>query len=467
MTLPGKQVELTNWSKSTYSDCLLYEVANTASLLQVLATARAQGLSVIPHGAVHSYTDAALNTRGIVIDVRPMQRILSWDAKHGIMRVEPGVTVEEMVTAAWKDGWWPVNSPSTARVTIGGCAAMNVNGRNAWKHGPYGANILSLDVLLSSGEVRTILPERESQLFHAFIGSMGLLGIITSITVQLQRVGSGLVSVHRRSAAGLDEIFSLFAEEEHNSDFLEAWLDGFANGEKLGRGIVTSAALSTSSQLGCFPSATFARPSRLEEIVISLAARMGKLALVPEVQMANRVNYWWGSRSLRKINQLRDLVAYTYWPWAFFTGYHAMFPQGIETFQAFVPQEVALVLFKELLLYSQQQSCIPLWCVIKKHRSDLFLLSYQVDGFSLELNYARVGRTVQHLQQMLQHMIAMVIAGGGRFYLAKDHFLTPVQYRESVGDQVVDSFLQLKRQFDPEMRLQSDLFRRLFQPALL
>jgi len=93
-------------------------------------------------------------------------------------------------------------------------------------------------------------------------------------------------------------------------------------------------------------------------------------------------------------------------------------------------------------------------------------LSYQVDGFSLELNYARTSRKVQQLQPVLEHMIAMVIAAGGKFYLAKDHFLTPAQYRQSVGEEVVETFLQLKKQFDPEMRLQSDLFRRLFQPGL-
>jgi len=165
------------------------------------------------------------------------------------------------------------------------------------------------------------------------------------------------------------------------------------------------------------------------------------------------------------MDHLRGLVPYTYWPWVFFTGYQAMFPQGIETFQAFVPQQAASSTFRELLSYSQQQHCLPLWCVIKKHRRDPFLLSYQVDGFSLELNYAVGIQPAQHLQQVLQHMIAMAISAGGRFYLAKDHFLTPAQYRQSMGEQVVETFLQLKQQLDPEMRLRSDLFRRLFQPA--
>lgn len=466
MTLPGKQAELTNWSKSARSACFVYKVSDVAGILQTLETSRAQGLSVIPHGAGHSYTDAALNTGGVVIDVTPMRRILSWDATQGIMRVEPGVTLQEMIQAAWKDGWWPVVSPSTPLVTVGGCAAMNVNGRNAWKCGPFGATILSLDVLLATGEVRTLVPERETQLFHACVGSIGLLGIITSITVQLQRLTSGVVSIRRRSASALDGIFALFAEEEQSSDFMEAWLDGFASGNQLGRGHVTCAELSHSGEAGASPFSTHGRPNRLEESLVNLGAALSRPALVPGVQMANRANYWRGRWSHRTTGHLRALVPYTYWPAAAFIGYNAMFPQGVETFQAFVPQQAAPGIFKEVLCYSQQQGFNPLWCIIKRHRQDPFLLSYQVDGFSLELNYARTGQTAQQLEQVLQHMIAAVIAAGGRFYLAKDHFLTAAQYRQSVGEEAVETFLHLKQHFDPEMRLQSDLFRRVFQPSL-
>ena len=466
MTIPGKQAELTNWSRSTRSACWVFEVHDQAGILEALEAARVQGLGVVARGAGHSYTDAALNTGGIVLDVTPMRRILSWDAQQGIMRVEPGVTLQEMVQLAWKDGWWPIVAPSTARVTIGGCAAMNVTGRNAWKSGPFGASVLAMEVLLTNGEARILAPERETQLFHAFVGSIGLLGIITSITVQLQRLGSGMVRVRRRGAAAMDEIFDLFAEEQQNSDFMEAWLDGFVRGDQLGRGTVTSARLSASGQAEGTSFATFASPGRLKESAVRLAARLVRPALQPAVQMTNRINYRWGRGSHAKEGDLRSLVPFTFWPGAFFCGYPALLPGGIETFQAFVPDQAAPTIFKEVLRYSQQHGCMPLWCVIKKHRQDPFLLSYQVDGFSLELNYACGGQPVQQLQQVLRHMIATVIEAGGRFYPAKDHFQTAAQYRQSVGEQVVESFLQLKQQFDPEMRLQSDLFRRLYRPAL-
>lgn len=464
MTFRGTQATLTNWSKSARSSCLVYQPNDIVGISKALAVARTCGLSVIPHGAGHSYTDAALNAGGVVIDLRPMRRILSWDAAQGIMRVEPGVTLRDMVQVAWKDGWWPAVSPSTPEVTIGGCVAMNVNGKNAWKCGPFGEHILAIDVMLASGNLCTLLPERDSQLFHAFVGSLGLLGIITAITVQLQRISSGSVTIRRRSAASLAEIFAIFAEEQQPSDFLEAWLDGFAGGQQLGRGHVTCAALCESVDQTPAPFSTPGIIDRLETPLARLAAYLSRPALLPGARLANRTYYWLGRRGSNPKGQQRGLLPFTYWPPAAFAGYHMLFPEGVETFQAFVPAQYSQAIFAHVLRYSQQQGCMPLWCVIKQHRRDPFLLSYQVDGFSLELNYQRTNRTAQTLERTLRQMIAIIIEAGGRFYLAKDHFLTPSQYRQSVGDTAVDTFLRLKQQYDPETLLQSDLFRRLFQP---
>jgi decaprenylphospho-beta-D-ribofuranose 2-oxidase len=465
MIFSERQAELNNWSRSAFSPCWIYRASNLIEITEALAVAWDQRLSVIPHGAGHSYTDAALNTRGVVIDVTPMRRVLSWDAAHGIMRVEPGVTLRDMVQVAWKDGWWPYAAPSTSQATIGGCTAMNVNGRSTWKWGPFGAHVLELEVLLASGELCTLKPEQDPQLFYAFVGSLGLLGILTMITVQLQPISSSTLDIRKRPAASLAEIFSLFAEAEPSSDYMEAWLDGFATGPRLARGLVSCATLSDNDNSASFPALTTGRFDRLETSLVRMAARLGRPVLLPGVQIANRALYSWG-RWRHDAMEQRALFPYTFWPPAAFAGYDALLPQGVETFQAFVPGQHAKEIFEQVLLYSQRQGCLPIWCIIKKHQSDPFLLSYQLDGFSLELNYSRTRQSAQKLKQVLQHMIAMVIESGGRFYLAKDHFLTQAQYRQSVGVQAFDTFLNLKQRYDPEMMLQSDLFRRVFQPAL-
>jgi decaprenylphospho-beta-D-ribofuranose 2-oxidase len=465
MIFSGRQAELTNWTRSTHSPCFLYQASNVTEIIRAQEAARKQHLSAISHGAGHSYTDAALNTNGVVIDLRPMHRILTWDAARGIMRVEAGATLRDVVQMAWKDGWWPFTAPSTSEVTLGGCTAMNVNGRNAWKWGPFGAHVISLDALLPSGEVCTFSPNRDPALFHAIVGSMGLLGIITTITIQLQRITSGYVRIRKRPAASLAQMIDLFAEEEQSSDFMEAWFDGFATDREFGRGILTCAALIHRLDEAMAPIPMPGISEHLETSLVRLAAGLGRPALLWGGRLANRVIYTWEGWSSKHIEE-RALFPYTFWSPAAFAGYQTLLPQGVETFQAFVPVEQARKIFERVLHYSQAQGCIPVWCIIKRHRNDPFLLSYQVDGFSLELNFPRTNPTAQKLKQVLETMIAMVIEVGGRFYLAKDHFLTQAQYRQSVGERSFDDFLELKQCYDPGMLLQSDLFRRIFQPAL-
>ena len=470
MTLPGDQECIMNWSMTELSPCYVFKARDIAGVMHALAAARMRGLPVIPHGSGHSYTDAALNTNGVIIDVTGMRRILSWDPERGIMQVEPGVTLRDVVHIALADRWWPAVTPSTADATIGGCVAMNVNGKNAWKCGSFGEHLLSLTVLLANGQELTLSPESNPQLFQALVGSAGLLGIITSITLQLQRITSGNADIFVRSAASLDEIFSIF-QEEQSADFLEGWIDGFAGGRHLGRGIVTCTKYSEVCKkkfpaINRGPASQASRiPGQLKEGFARCTGRIFRPAVQSGVHIANGVMYWSSKRWNTKVIRQRSLFHCTYYPPAAFTGYRTLLPQGTETFQAFVPRGQAEVIFKEILRRSQTNHFMPLWCIIKQHRQDPFLLSYQVDGYSLEVNYHIVPQTVQRLRKMLRELMELVIVAGGRFYLAKDSLLTNTLYRRSVGDAAVEAFLHLKQQYDPEMLFQSNLFRRVFQAS--
>ena len=116
-------------------------------------------------------------------------------------------------------------------------SAMNVNGRNAWKCGPFGAHILALDVLLATGEVRTLSPGRDP---HALLCLRWQPGPVGHHHVNHRPATAYRFRVRHRPEAFRRlhwmSILAMFAEEEHNSDFMEAWLDGFASGSQLGRG---------------------------------------------------------------------------------------------------------------------------------------------------------------------------------------------------------------------------------------
>ncbi len=463
MSLLGMQTEIVNWSKSSHSLCYVVQVRDVDGIADALAAARSQHMAVIPRGSGHSYTDAGLNSGGVVIDLSQMRQILSWDPVRGIIRVEPGVTLREMIQRAWKDGWWPPVAPSTPDVTIGGCVAMNVNGRNEWKAGPFGVHVLSLDVIFVTGETCTLKPDRDCQLFNAIVGGLGLLGIITAVTLQLQPIASRYVTVRRQRGASLPEILGLIARDDLDCDFLEAWLDGFATGKQLGRGNVTFTALARDNKEPFSPLSISSEINQVETRALTAAAALWRPVIQPGIHALNLANDWWGRLGQNSKAKKQDLFTFTFWPPLAFSAYHATFTRGVETFQAFVPTAHSEQIFSSVLRYSQQQGCMPLWCIIKRHQHDNSLLSYQVDGFSLELNYQNPRRNAPALQKTLKEMIAIVVEAGGKFYLAKDHFLTRIQYRQSMGNAAVDTFLDLKHNYDPETLLQSDLYRRVFE----
>jgi FAD/FMN-containing dehydrogenase len=463
--VPLAPTTTTNWARTQRSSCYRCPIHDLAGLTAGLAEARSRHLSAIAHGAGHSYTDAALNTGGLIVDLRGMRRILSWDPLRGVIRVEPGVTLRDLVRLTLPKGWWPPVTPSTAEATIGGCVAMNVNGKNAWKVGSFGEHVRSLTILLASGELLTITPESHSQLFRAVVGGAGLLGVIVAIELQLQRVGGARVDLRVRPAASLGELLTML-RQENSADFLEGWVDGLARGHQLGRGLVTCATFAARDTHGrSKASDSLAGDHRVELALARLVGALGRPARTSSVYLANRLAYWWGTSWGRDAGSHRSLVRSTYYSPAVLAAAQALLPHGLETFQAFAPTGQAEGVFKQVLLRSHDEALTPLWCVVKRHRADPFLLRYQVDGFSLEVNYHREPRTRHRLHGMLQELMQAVIAAGGRFYLAKDALLTGALYRRSIGEDAVEAFLQLKRTYDPDGLFQSDLFRRVFAPA--
>ena len=377
------------------------------------------------------------------------------------MQVEPGVTLRDVIRVALPDGWWPPVTPSTAEVTIGGCVAMNITGRNAWKCGSFGEHVLSLHVLLVSGQSSASHPRARLISTHAFVGSAGLLGIITSITCSSSAYPQGASTVlcgqWRRSARSSRSSRKNSRPTSSKRCWMASRADSAGPRDRHPHDIQR-----------CRNRTSLRFPvSRIpEHLTASLARYVGAIcrpAVKSGMRVANSVTYEW---SARWNTGSRDGRLYFRAPSFHLRRLRAterFFRTALQSLQAFVPRAHAEALFSEILRRSRRWDFCHLWSVVKEHRPDPFLLSYQLDGFSLETYYQIVPQTFPALQKMLRELMDRVIAAGGRFYLAKDGLLTPALYRASIGDATVDAFLQLKRRYDPELLLQSDLFHRVFQ----
>ncbi|MCP4427886.1 MAG: FAD-binding oxidoreductase, partial [Chloroflexi bacterium] len=237
--LPDERLERTPaWGGASFSLNHVYRPTTVEQLQAMLQLARENGRTIGLRGGGNSYGDAAMNAENILLDMRRMNRILDWNPENGRITLEPGVTISQLWQYILEDGWWPPVVTGTMMTTIGGCAGMNVHGKNAWQAGPIGDHILEFDLLLTNGDIIACSRDENSDIFHAAIGGAGVLGIFTAITLQMKRVYSGLLDVETETQPNLGAMFSYFEERLENSSYIVGWMDAFARGKALGRGDV-------------------------------------------------------------------------------------------------------------------------------------------------------------------------------------------------------------------------------------
>ena len=226
------------WGMAVGAAGYVYRPQDREDLSEAFEAARANNLPLALRGAGCSYGDAALRGESVVVDLSRMNRILKWDPESGIVDVEPGVTLRDLWRMAIGDGWWPPVVTGTMEPTIGGALAMNVHGKNNWQRGTFGEHCLELDLTLPNGEIRTVNPEDDAEVFHAVVGSFGQLAVITRARLQLKKVYSGQVEVKAVAAPDLETMLRLTDEAKDRWEYVVGWIDAFAGGKKLGRGLL-------------------------------------------------------------------------------------------------------------------------------------------------------------------------------------------------------------------------------------
>jgi len=446
----------------------LYRPTHTEQLHQLFKSAHQHGLSVGLRGSGRSYGDAALNAGQIVLDLQRMNRILAWDPDQGIVVAEAGVTIQQLWQYTLEDGWWPAVVPGTMAPTLGGCLAMNVHGKNNYQQGTFGEHVIEFTALLPTGDEITCSPTQNSELFYSIIGGLGVLAVVTSITLQLKRIYSGDLWVEAWTAPTLEGMIDECETRKDIDAYVVGWLDGLARGKGLGRGQMHSANDLSPGEDNNPHNTLHLDHQNLPDTMMGLVPTSILWRLMapwmnnPGTRFVNMGKYH-ASRFLGNHKIIRQPHAAFHFLLDYIPHWNQSYGSGgLLQYQSFIAADKAADAFREMLHLTQARGLPSYLVVLKRHRPDDFLLTHALEGYSLALDFKVTSRNRERLQILANDLDIIVLDAGGRFYFAKDSTLTQKQTAQFLGAAVVEEFRALKDRCDPEGLLQTDLYRRLF-----
>jgi decaprenylphospho-beta-D-ribofuranose 2-oxidase len=427
-------------------------VAPTTDEQVAEAVLRRPPRGVVARGLGRSYGDAAQNAGGTVLDLRGLDRVLDVDLPGARVTVEAGVSLDALMHLLLPLGLFVPVTPGTRSVTVGGAVAADVHGKDHHVSGSFCDAVERLDLLLADGTVRTVGPDRDPDLFWATAGGMGLTGVVLRATLRMRRVETSRVVVDTERADDLDDLLARLAAGDGAHPWSVAWVDCLARGRRLGRAVLTQG-----------------RPALRDELDVAdrrapLAFRSRPRLQVPDVLpsgLVNRatvaaLNEAWFRRAPRERRGEVQGIAPFFHPldglgqWS-----RAYGPRGLVQHQFVVPLSADATV-RRCVEALHDGGAVPSLAVLKRFGpGNPGPLSFPAPGWTLAVDVPVTAGT----GAVLRRLDELVLAAGGRVYLAKDARTAPDVLAAMYPR--LGAWRAVRDRVDPGRLFTSDLARRL------
>mgnify|MGYP001941433316 FL=1 len=411
---------------------------------------------IIARGMGRSYGDPAQNGGGLVVDMTPLNRIHSIDPDTGIVDVDAGVTLDQLMKAALPYGLWVPVLPGTRQVTIGGAIGPDIHGKNHHSAGSFGNHVLSMELLVADGRVLHLEPTgKNSELFWATVGGMGLTGIILRARIQMTFTETAYFIADTDRTDTLDETIAAHSDgSEVNYTYSSAWFDAISAPPKTGRSTISRGSLATLDQLKEFAPKLakdplkFNAPQLMTVPDIFPSWTMNKLSLMA----IGEAYYLMGSPSR---NDVKNLTQF-YQPLDLIGEWNRGYGKaGFLQYQFVVPTD-AVEPFKDIIYDIQASGHYTALNVFKLFgEGNQAPLSYPMKGWNVCVDFPiRPG-----LNEFLDRLDDQVMQFGGRLYLAKESRTSAEKFHAMYPGMA--GWLKTRREIDPTGVFASDMSRRL------
>lgn len=466
--VPTEARTLTGWGRTAPAQSQVLSTPDLELIVNVVRQVADQNSDkpahlrrgVIARGMGRSYGDPAQNSGGLVIDMQKLNRIHSIDDESGIVDVDGGVTLDQLMKAALPFGLWVPVLPGTRQVTIGGAIGPDIHGKNHHSAGSFGDHVVSMELLVADGRILHLEPggstdDPDGSLFWATVGGMGLTGIIVRARIKMTKTETAYFIADGDLTGTLDETIEFHSDgSESQFTYSSAWFDAISPEPKLGRAAISRGSLATLAQL--------------EELAPKLAKdplkfNAPQLVTVPDIFPSFTMNklsmiaigeLWWLKSGTYR-NQVQNLTQF-YQPLDLIGEWNRGYgKRGFLQYQFVVPRE-AVEPFKDIVRDIQKSG----------HYSALNVFKLFGEGNKAPLSYPMPGWNVcvdfpikPGLGQFLDELDQRVMEFGGRLYLAKESRTSAANFHQMYPEMA--GWLKTRNEIDPHQVFASDMSRRL------
>ncbi len=446
---PGERL-LTGWGRTAGTRAEVRPVHVTGDAVAALDRAGERGL--LARGLGRSYGDAAQNAGGTVLDMTTLARVHSIDADAGVVVVDAGLSLDALMRIVLPLGWFVAVTPGTRYVTVGGAIAGDIHGKNHHVEGSFCQHVVSLDLLTTDGDIRTVSATEDPDVFWATAGGMGLTGVVLRATLRLLPVQTSRMLVDTERVADLDACMATMVARDHEYRYSVAWIDLLARGASMGRSIVMRGDHATvddlpagkrAAPLAYHPNPRLTAPSWVPSGLLNTAT----------VRAFNEV---WFRKAPREHRGVESIPTFFH-PLDGMLDWNGIYgAPGFVQYQYVVPDGAEASVRESVQRLSAAR--VPTFLAVLKRfgPGDPGPLSFPTKGWTLALD---IPAALPGLAALCDGLDELVVGVGGRVYLSKDSRLRPDVLAAMYPR--LPEWRAVRERLDPRHVFTSDLGRRL------
>lgn len=421
-------VKLHSWGKFPTYQPKPYAFSSEAEAKVLLADTE----QTIAYGNGRSYGDSALNQD--VLYTRKLDNFIYFDDKCGIIQVQAGVLLAEILNVSVSKGWFLQVTPGTKLITVGGAIASDVHGKNHHFAGCFSESVLMLKLLMADGTIKIV--RKGEELFHATCGGMGLTGLILEATLQLKKINSKYINQTTIKTNNLQETFSAF-EQYKNEPYSVAWIDCLEKGNHLGKSILMFGDFANDGDLSYRDKPKKTIPFNFPSFVLNK-------------QSVKAFNWLYYMKAVNASQQKVDIDTFFY-PLDAINNWNRIYGKnGFTQYQFILPKDSSYEGLEQVLTAISASGKGSFLAVLKLYGpANQNWLSFPTEGYSLALDF----KIEPSLFPLLNKLDEIVVQLGGRIYLAKDARVPRNIFEQ--GYPKVNEFREFRKQHSMNKKFQS------------